>query len=130
MAKNDGRVVSNFITQALEGKDLTVYGDGKQSRSFCYVSDLIEGIVKTMNQNKTLGPVNLGNPKEFTVLELAEKVIRLTGSKSKIVYKPLPEDDPIQRRPDITLAKKELSWEPKIELEEGLKKTIEWFKEN
>ena len=126
MAKDDGRVVSNFIMQALKGKDITIYGDGKQTRSFCYVSNLIEGIVKMMNQDY-IGPVNLGNPKEFTILELAEKVIKLTGSKSKIVFKPLPEDDPMQRRPDITLAKEKLGWEPKIELEEGLKEAIEYF---
>ncbi|MBW2985014.1 SDR family oxidoreductase [Candidatus Woesearchaeota archaeon] len=127
MAKEDGRVVSNFITQALKGKDLTVYGDGKQTRSFCYVSDLIEGMVKMMKQNHT-GPINLGNPKEFSILELAKKVIKLAGSSSKIVFKPLPEDDPMQRRPDITLAEEKLGWEPKVELEEGLKKTIEYFK--
>lgn len=129
MAKDDGRVVSNFITQALKGEDITVYGDGKQTRSFCYVSDLIRGIVKMMNQDY-IGPVNLGNPNEFTVLELAEKVIKLTGSESKIIFKELPEDDPMQRRPDISLAKEKLGWEPKIELEEGLKKTIEYFKVN
>lgn len=128
MARNDGRVVSNFITQALDGKNITVYGDGKQTRSFCYVSDMVEGIVKMMNSD-FIGPVNLGNPKEFTILELAKKVIKLSGSKSKIVLKELPEDDPKQRRPDISLAKEKLGWEPKMELEEGLKKTIKFFNE-
>jgi UDP-glucuronate decarboxylase len=128
MAKNDGRVVSNFILQALRDESITIYGDGKQTRSFCYVSDLIEGIYKMMNKEDLIGPINLGNPGEFTILELAEKTIELTGSKSKINYKPLPQDDPLQRRPDISLAKKELDWEPKVQLEEGLKKTIEYFK--
>jgi UDP-glucuronate decarboxylase len=128
MAKNDGRVVSNFITQALENKDLTVYGDGKQTRSFCYISDMVEGIIKMMNQDNFIGPVNLGNPKEFTILELAEKIVELTGSNSKIVFKELPKDDPKQRCPDITLAKEKLEWKPKVELDEGLKKTIEYFK--
>lgn len=130
MDPNDGRVVSNFIVQALQGKDLTVYGDGRQTRSFCYVDDLIEGIYRMMEQSPEdfFGPVNLGNPGEFTVLELAEKVIAATGSKSKIVYYPLPGDDPTQRRPDITLAKEELGWEPKVALDEGLAKTIEYFK--
>ncbi len=129
MAKNDGRVVSNFITQALEGKDITVYGDGKQTRSFCYVSDLIDGMVKMMNNEGFIGPVNLGNPKEFTILELAKKVIELSGSKSKTMFKELPKDDPKQRMPDISLAKKKLLWEPKVELEGGLRKTIDYFKE-
>ncbi|WP_459200954.1 UDP-glucuronic acid decarboxylase family protein [Methanococcus sp. CF] len=129
MCVNDGRVVSNFIVQALKNEDITVYGEGMQTRSFCYVTDLIEGIVKMMNSRDGLtGPVNLGNPSEFTILELAEKVIELTDSKSKIVYNPLPKDDPMQRKPDITLAKNELNWEPKINLEEGLKNTIEYFK--
>ena len=127
MARDDGRVVSNFITQALEGKDITVYGDGKQTRSFCYVSDLIGGIVKMMNQEKVIGPVNLGNPNEFTVLELAENIVELTKSNSKIVFEKLPEDDPHQRRPDISLARKMLRWEPEVELEEGLRKTISYF---
>ena len=127
MAKDDGRVVSNFITQALNGTDLTVYGDGKQTRSFCYVSDLIEGMIKMMNQEDFSGPVNLGNPKEFTMLELAEKIIKLSDSKSKLVFKTLPEDDPLQRKPDITLAKEKLDWEPKVQLEDGIKKTIEYF---
>ncbi|SRR5579884_771006 len=129
MHPNDGRVVSNFIMQALRNEDVTVYGDGSQSRSFCYVDDLIDGLVKLMNSpDDFTGPVNLGNPVEFTVLELAEKVIKMTGSKSKIIRKPLPADDPTQRKPDITLAKKNLSWNPTIPLEEGLKTTIEYFK--
>ena len=127
MAKNDGRVVSNFIVQSLEDKPITVYGDGKQTRSFCYVNDLVEGMYKMMNR-KHIGPINLGNPNEKTILELAEKIIELTGSKSKIVFKPLPKDDPVKRKPDISLAKKELGWEPKVNLDEGLKKTIEYFK--
>ncbi len=128
MHPNDGRVVSNFIVQALKGEDITIYGDGKQTRSFCYVDDLIEGFVRLMNQNETVGPVNIGNPGEFTMLELAEQVLELTKSKSKIVHKPLPSDDPKQRRPDIALAKKHLKWEPTIPLAEGLKKTIAYFK--
>ncbi|MBR9699269.1 SDR family oxidoreductase [Candidatus Woesearchaeota archaeon] len=128
MARNDGRVVSNFISQALADKDITIYGDGKQTRSFCYVADLINGMVAMMNQVKAIGPVNLGNPDEFTILELAEKIIHLTGSKSKPINKELHAADPIQRKPDISLAKKHLNWEPKIELEEGLKHTIEYFK--
>jgi len=129
MAVNDGRVVSNFIIQALRNEPITVYGDGSQTRSFCFVSDMVEGIYRMMNQKNFVGPVNLGNPNEFTILELAEKVIKLTGSNSKIVYKPLPEDDPTQRKPDITLAKQKLNWEPKVQLEEGLNKTIKYFKE-
>ena len=128
MHPNDGRVVSNFIVQALKGENLTVYGDGTQTRSFCYVDDLLEGFVRLMNQDATVGPVNIGNPGEFTMLELAEQVLKLTKSKSKIVHQPLPADDPKQRRPDITLAKKYLKWEPKIPLAEGLKKTIAYFK--
>ena len=128
MNPKDGRVVSNFIMQALKGEDITVYGKGEQTRSFCYVSDLVDGMIKTMNKDKFTGPVNLGNPKEFTVLELAQKVIKLTNSKSKIVYKDLPKDDPKQRKPVIDLAKKELDWEPKVELEEGLKRSIKYFK--
>lgn len=128
MHLNDGRVVSNFIVQALQGKPITVFGDGSQTRSFCYVDDLIEGMIRFFDSaDEVTGPVNLGNPGEFTILELAEKVIELTGSMSKIVFKPLPADDPRQRRPDISLAKKILGWEPKIELEEGLKKTIDSF---
>ncbi len=128
MHPNDGRVVSNFIVQALKGENLTVYGDGTQTRSFCYVDDLLEGFVRLMNQDATVGPVNIGNPGEFTMLELAEQVLKLTKSKSKIVHQPLPADDPKQRRPDITLAKKYLKWEPKVPLAEGLKKTIAYFK--
>jgi len=128
MAKNDGRVISNFITQAIEGEGITVYGDGKQSRSFCYVSDMIGGMVKMMNCENFIGPVNLGNPKEFTILELAKKIIELTGSKSKIVFKGLPEDDPKQRCPDVSLAKEKLEWVPRISLKEGLKSTIGYFK--
>jgi UDP-glucuronate decarboxylase len=127
MRPDDGRVVSNFIIQALKGEDITVYGDGKQTRSFCYVDDLIEAMIRMMNQEETVGPVNTGNPNEFTILELAEKVIELTGSKSKIIFKELPEDDPMQRKPDNTLARKKLDWEPQIQLEEGLKKTITYF---
>ena len=128
MHPNDGRVVSNFIVQALNNKDITLFGDGNQTRSFCYVDDLIEGMVRLMNTGDDVtGPVNVGNPGEFTIRELAEKVIKLTGSKSKLVFKPLPQDDPRQRKPDITLAKKLLDWEPKVPLEEGLKKTIEYF---
>ncbi|TAK06884.1 MAG: SDR family oxidoreductase [Candidatus Manganitrophaceae bacterium] len=130
MALNDGRVVSNFILQALQGKEITVYGDGSQTRSFCYVDDLIEGMIRMMETPGLTGPVNLGNPGEFTVLELAEKIIALTGSRSKIVYRPLPQDDPTQRRPDITLAKQALSWEPTIRLEAGLKRTIDYFEQS
>jgi len=130
MDRDDGRVVSNFIVQALTGKDITVFGDGKQSRSFCYVDDLIDGMIRLMNSRDGFtGPVNIGNPVEFTMLELAEKIIQFTGSSSKIIFKPLPEDDPVQRQPVIDLAKKELDWQPHIQLEEGLKKTIEYFKE-
>jgi UDP-glucuronate decarboxylase len=128
MHPNDGRVVSNFIVQALKGVDLTIYGDGQQTRSFCYVDDLLEGFVRLMDQTETVGPVNIGNPGEFTMLELAQQVLKLTNSKSKIVHKPLPADDPKQRRPDITLAQKYLKWEPKVQLAEGLAKTIEYFK--
>ncbi len=125
----DGRVVSNFIVQALKGEDITMYGDGTQSRSFCYVDDLIEGMIKLMNsKDEFTGPVNIGNPVEFTMLELAEKVINLTGSKSKMIFQPLPQDDPLQRQPIIDLAKKELGWEPHVMLEDGLKKSIEYFK--
>ncbi len=128
MAVGDGRVVSNFIVQALKNQDITVYGNGKQSRSFCYISDLIAGLYKLMNKEDFIGPVNLGNPHEFTVLELAEKVIQITDSSSKIIFKELPADDPTQRRPDITLAKETLGWEPKIMLEEGLGHTIDYFR--
>ena len=128
MHPNDGRVVSNFIVQALKNKDVTVFGDGTQTRSFCYVDDLIEGMIRMMNgPDDFTGPVNLGNPDEFTILELAQKIIKITGSKSKIVFKPLPQDDPMQRRPDIGLAKEKLKWQPVVELDQGLKKTIEYF---
>lgn len=128
MHEADGRVVSNFIVQALRGEDITIYGDGSQTRSFCFVSDLIEGFVRFMNQDETVGPMNLGNPGEFTMLELAELTLKLVGGKSKIVHKPLPADDPKQRQPDIALARKVLGWEPKVPLEEGLQKTIEYFR--
>lgn len=130
MNKYDGRVVSNFIVQALKGEDITIYGDGSQTRSFCYVDDLIEGMMRMMNSRDGFtGPVNLGNPGEYTMLELAQTIIRLTDSKSKIVYQPLPQDDPMQRKPVIDLAKKELDWEPSVHLEEGLVKTIDYFRE-
>ena len=129
MHPNDGRVVSNFIVQALNGQDITVYGDGSQTRSFCYVDDLVEGIFRMMNVNSSFtGPVNLGNPVEFTVLELAKLVIELTDSRSKIIFKDLPQDDPEKRKPDISLAKDKLDWQPSIELEEGLLRTIHYFK--
>ncbi|MEO5961049.1 MAG: UDP-glucuronic acid decarboxylase family protein [Opitutaceae bacterium] len=128
MHPNDGRVVSNFIVQALKGDNLTIYGDGTQTRSFCYVDDLIEGFVRFMAQTQTHGPMNLGNPGEFTMLQLAELTLKLTGGKSKIVHKPLPSDDPKQRQPDISLAKKILKWEPTVPLEEGLKRTIAYFR--
>jgi UDP-glucuronate decarboxylase len=128
MHPNDGRVVSNFIMQALKGEDLTVYGDGLQTRSFCYVDDLIEGFVRMMHQTATVGPINLGNPGEFTMLQLAELTLRLVGGKSRIVHKPLPADDPKQRRPDITLARNIMQWEPAVPLEAGLQRTIDYFK--
>ena len=128
MNTHDGRVVSNFIVQALKNENITIYGSGEQTRSFCYVDDLIEGMIRMMNSRDGFtGPVNIGNPGEFTMLELAQKIIDLTGSSSKIVFEPLPQDDPMQRRPVIDLAKKELSWEPTVNLEEGLKKTIAYF---
>jgi UDP-glucuronate decarboxylase len=130
MHPNDGRVVSNFIVQALAGKDITVYGDGGQSRSFCYVDELVEALIRMMETRKEFtGPVNIGNPRDFTILQLAEQVIAQTKSSSKIIFAPLPQDDPTQRKPDITLAKKELDWEPTIQLEEGLEKTIAYFKD-
>jgi len=129
MNPKDGRVVSNFICQALHGDDVTIYGDGSQTRSFCYVDDLIEVIFRMMNSPDSFtGPMNIGNPHEFTVKELAEKILELTGSKSKITYKPLPQDDPAQRKPDIMLAEKTLNWKPTVQLEEGLQRTIEYFK--
>lgn len=125
----DGRVVSNFIRQAIGGEDITIFGQGDQTRSFCYRDDLVEGIMRMMNgADDFIGPVNLGNPVEFTIMELAQLVIEMTGSKSKLVYKPLPADDPTKRRPDISLAKKHLHWEPQVQLAEGLRKTIEWFR--
>jgi UDP-glucuronate decarboxylase len=128
MHPNDGRVVSNFIIQALTNEPITIYGDGSQTRSFCYVDDLIEAFIRFMNANDELtGPVNFGNPTEFSIKELAERIVRLTNSKSELVFRPLPEDDPVQRQPDITLAKNELGWQPKIQLEEGLQKTIAYF---
>ena len=128
MHPQDGRVVSNFIMQALKGEDITIYGDGKQSRSFCYVSDLIEGWIRLMaSPDEVTGPINIGNPGEFTMIELAENVIDLTGSTSKLIFEPLPSDDPRQRQPDITLAKEKLGWEPTVPLQEGLAKTIEYF---
>jgi len=129
MAIDDGRVVSNFIVQALRGEPITVYGDGSQTRSFCYVTDLVEGLLRMMDQDGFIGPVNLGNPGEFTISELAEKVIKLTKSKSRIIHKPLPSDDPVRRRPDISLAREKLGWEPKVALEEGLARTIAYFRE-
>ncbi|WP_339660606.1 UDP-glucuronic acid decarboxylase family protein [uncultured Polaribacter sp.] len=129
MHPHDGRVVSNFIVQALQNQDITVYGEGNQTRSFQYVDDLVEGMIRLMNSRDGFtGPVNVGNPNEFTILELAQKVIKLTGSSSKIIYKPLPSDDPMQRQPDISLAKKELDWSPKVQLDEGLMHTINFFK--
>ena len=127
MAENDGRVVSNFILQALRGEDITVYGEGEQTRSFCFVSDLVDGMVRMMECPGFIGPVNLGNPAETTILEFAKKIISLTGSSSRIVYRPLPADDPRQRQPDISLAKQMLGWEPKVHVDEGLKQTIDYF---
>lgn len=127
MQPDDGRVVSNFILQALKNEPLTVYGEGNQTRSFQYVDDLVDGVVRLMNHDSFTGPVNIGNPGEFTILELAEKVIDLTGSQSKILHKPLPQDDPKRRRPDISLAKEKLDWEPHVQLEEGLRATIQYF---
>jgi UDP-glucuronate decarboxylase len=129
MAINDGRVVSNFIIQGLKGDDITVYGQGEQTRSFCYISDMISGLAAMMNKEDFIGPVNLGNPGEFTILSLAKKVIELTSSKSRIVFKSLPSDDPSRRRPDISLAKSKLGWTPKVEIDEGLEKTISYFKQ-
>jgi UDP-glucuronate decarboxylase len=128
MLADDGRVVSNFIVQALKGDDITVYGDGSQTRSFCYVDDLVDGLVRMMEVEGFIGPVNLGNPWEFTILDLAKKIIAMTGSRSKIVQKPLPSDDPTQRQPDITLAKQKLGWLPKVDVDEGFKVTIDYFR--
>jgi UDP-glucuronate decarboxylase len=130
MHPNDGRVVSNFIIQALNNQDITVFGEGAQTRSFCFVDDLVDGLIRMMNApDDFIGPVNIGNPNEFSILELANKVIALTESTSKIVYCPLPEDDPLQRQPNIDLAKERLGWKPRTQLEEGLKRTIEYFRE-
>lgn len=128
MAEGDGRVISNFIVQALKGQDITIYGDGNQTRSFCYVDDLINGMTQMMSIDNFTGPVNLGNPQEYSMIELANKILDMTDSKSKIVKKPLPQDDPKQRKPDISLAEKRLFWEPTISLNEGLEKTIDYFK--
>lgn len=129
MHPNDGRVVSNFIVQALQGKNITIYGDGSQTRSFCYVDDLIQGFIRLMSSSPDVtGPINLGNPREFTIKQLAEMIIQMVGGKSELIFEPLPQDDPKQRRPDISLAKKTLDWEPKINLEAGLTKTIEYFR--
>ena len=127
MAENDGRVISNFIVQALKNKNITIFGDGSQTRSFCYVKDLVEGLYKMMNQDY-IGPINLGNTNETTIIEIAKKITNYTKSSSKIIFNSLPEDDPKQRKPDISLAKEKLSWEPKVSFEEGIKKTIEYFK--
>jgi UDP-glucuronate decarboxylase len=128
MLADDGRVVSNFIVQALRGENITVYGDGSQTRSFCYVEDLIDGMVRMMESENFIGPVNIGNPEEYTILDFARKIIAMTGSKSKITQKPLPSDDPTQRKPDITLANQKLGWQPKVSVDEGLKRTIEYFR--
>ena len=128
MCPDDGRVVSNFIVQALKGEDITIYGDGSQTRSFCYVDDLVEGMIRIMEQEDSVGPINLGNPSEFTIKQLAEKVLEKTASDSRLIEEPLPEDDPTQRRPDISLVKSLTNWTPKIELDEGLDKTIAYFK--
>ncbi len=128
MLPDDGRVVSNFIIQALKGEDITVYGKGSQTRSFCYVDDLVEGMVRMMDSENFTGPVNLGNPEEYTILEFAQKIIAMTGSKSKIAYKPLPSDDPRQRQPDITLAGQKLGWKPAVSVTDGLTRTIEYFR--
>jgi UDP-glucuronate decarboxylase len=130
MHPDDGRVISNFIVQALKNKDITIYGDGSQTRSFCYVDDLVEGMVRFMNtEEKFIGPMNLGNPNEFTILELAKMILELTNSNSRIVLRALPEDDPKQRKPDISLAKKEINWSPSVNLESGLVRTIKFFRD-
>ncbi|MBS1125064.1 MAG: NAD-dependent dehydratase [Nitrospirae bacterium] len=128
MLADDGRVVSNFIVQALKGDDITVYGDGSQTRSFCYVDDLVDGLARMMENDGFIGPVNLGNPREFTILELAKKIITMTGSRSKIVLRPLPSDDPTQRQPDIALAKQKLGWQPKVDVDNGFNVTIDYFR--
>jgi UDP-glucuronate decarboxylase len=129
MHENDGRVVSNFVVQALQGNPLTVYGEGNQTRSFCYVSDLVEGMIRAMDCEDFTGPVNLGNPNEVTIREIAETVQRLAGTNNEIAFEPLPQDDPARRKPDIALAKERLGWEPAVDLEDGLTKTIEYFRE-
>ena len=129
MHPRDGRVISNFIIQALTNEDITVFGDGTQTRSFCYVDDMVEGLVRMMNgPDNFIGPVNLGNPDELSILDVAKRIVKLTGSTSKIIFKPLPQDDPLQRQPDITLAREKLDWEPKLDIETGLKRTIEYFR--
>ena len=128
MLQDDGRVVSNFIIQALKGQDLTVYGEGSQTRSFCYVDDLVDGMVRMMDSENFIGPVNLGNPEEYTILDFAKKIIAMTGSRSKIIHQPLPSDDPTQRQPDISLADAKLGWKPRVSVDDGLKRTIEYFK--
>ncbi len=128
MLQDDGRVVSNFIVQALKGQDITVYGEGSQTRSFCYVDDLVDGLVRMMESENFIGPVNLGNPEEYTILDFAKKIVAMTGSKSKIIHQPLPSDDPTQRQPDITLAGTKLGWKPKVTVDDGLKRTIAYFK--
>jgi UDP-glucuronate decarboxylase len=128
MLQEDGRVVSNFIVQALKGRDITVYGEGSQTRSFCYVDDLVDGMVRMMESENFTGPVNLGNPEEYTILDFAKKIVAMTGSKSKIIHQPLPSDDPTQRQPDITLAGAKLGWKPKVTVDDGLKRTIAYFK--
>jgi UDP-glucuronate decarboxylase len=129
MALNDGRVVSNFVIQALKGEDITVYGDGSQTRSFCYVDDMVDGLIRMMESDDSfLGPVNLGNPHEFRIMDLAKIVISMTGGRSKIVHRPLPQDDPMQRNPDISLARRMLGWQPNVNLEKGLERTIEYFR--
>lgn len=129
MALNDGRVVSNFVVQALKGEDITVYGDGSQTRSFCYVDDMIDGLIRMMESDDgVLGPINLGNPEEFSILDLAETLIKMTGNRSKIVFRPLPQDDPMQRKPDISVARKTLGWQPNVNLEKGLERTIAYFR--
>ena len=127
MDKNDGRVVSNFLNQCLNNEDLTIYGEGKQTRSFCYVDDTVDGLIKLMNQDKTNGPINIGNDYEMTIKELADKILKMIDTKSKIIYKPLPSDDPMQRQPDLSKAAKYLNWFPSTKLDNGLRKTIEYF---
>jgi UDP-glucuronate decarboxylase len=129
MANDDGRVISNFIIQALKKEDITIYGDGTQTRSFCYISDLVEGVVRVAEMNDFIGPINLGNPSELTILELAKRILSITKSQSNMIFKPLPSDDPNRRCPDISIAKKVLNWVPEVSLENGLGKTVQYFKE-